>query len=88
MPDAAVVGEHLSRLAAGHHIVLLDCAALEEQGTTNGLLVRCVGKRLDGLVMIHNPNFTSRERIAEVQRRLAAAGLFAIGIVQNLARKR
>ena len=88
MPDAAVVGEHLSRLAAGHHIVLLDCAALEEQGTTNGLLVRCVGKRLDGLVVIHNPNFTSRERIAEVQRRLAAAGLFAIGIVQNLARKR
>jgi len=88
LPDAAVVGEHLSRLAAAHHIVLLDCAALEEQATTNGLLVRCVGKRLDGLVMVHNPNFTSRERIAEVQRRLAAAGVFAIGIVQNLARKR
>jgi len=88
LPDAAMVGEHLSRLAAAHHIVLLDCAALEEQATTNGLVVRCVGKRLDGLVMVHNPNFTSRERIAEVQRRLAAAGVFTLGIVQNLARKR
>ncbi len=88
LPDSSMVCDHLTKLAAEHHIVLLDGASLEAQGTTGGFLVRCVGKRLDGLVLVHNPNFTSRERIAEVQRRLAAAGVFHIGVVQNLARKR
>ena len=53
--------------------------------TSGAWLARGLGSRLDAIALVHNVRDTARERLAEIQRCLAATDIAQAGIVENFA---
>ncbi len=83
----AAVGRSLEQLAATVDLVLVDVGPLKERAVVDGLLLRAMGPVLDALVLVENVAATARTRLAEVEQRLAAAGVPVAGVVENLVRR-
>ncbi len=83
----AAVGRSLEQLAAAVDLVLVDVGPLKERAVAEGLLLRAMGPVLDALVLVENVAAAAKARRAEVQQRLAAAGVPLAGVVENLVRR-
>jgi Mrp family chromosome partitioning ATPase len=82
----AIIAENIDTLRANFDLVLVDLGPLEDPAVIGGSFGREVSRRLDGVILVQNVRLAARERLAEVQRRLAAAGIAQAGIVENLVR--
>jgi len=79
-----ILAESLDTLAANFEFVLIDLGPLEDPAVIGGSFGREIGRRLHGIILVQNVRVAARERITEVQRRLAAAGIVQAGIIENL----
>lgn len=80
------VGRSLEQLAAAMDLVLVDVGPLKEPAVVEGLLLRAMGPALDGLLLVENVAAAAKARRAEIEQRLAAAGVPVAGVIENLVR--
>ena len=83
--DQRRLADNIETLAAHYDLVLLDLGPLEDPNVVGGWLARGLGSRLDAIALVHNVRDTARERLAEIQRCLAATDIAQAGIVENFA---
>jgi len=84
LDEPAAVAEGLDTLAASYDLVLVDPGPLEDFVGAVGMPAGGIARRLDAAVLVQDVRVTGPERLAEMQRRLAAAGIARVGVVQNL----
>ncbi|MGA2031529.1 MAG: cellulose synthase operon protein YhjQ/BcsQ [Thermoguttaceae bacterium] len=86
-PDEARMAADLETLAAHYDAVLIDLGILEAADEQAGRRSSALGlaARLDGVVLVYDSRTTVSDRLAEVQRRLAAAGVVQTGVIQNFS---
>jgi Mrp family chromosome partitioning ATPase len=85
--EQSAVAEGLDTLAANYDLVLVDPGPLEDFVGAVGMPAGGIARRLDAVVLVQDVRVTGPERLAEMQRRLAAAGIARVGIVQNLVHR-
>jgi Mrp family chromosome partitioning ATPase len=83
-----VVAESLGTLGANFDLTLVDLGPLEDPATIGGSVGREIGRQLDGVILVQSVRMAARERLAEAQRRLAAAGIAQAGIIENFVHGR
>ncbi len=74
----------IDTLADHYDLVLLDMGPLDDLTALGGVLAG----RLDTMVLVHNPNVTSENQLAETQQHLARVQIAQAGIVRNFCRVR
>jgi len=82
----AEVGRSLEQLAAAVDLVLVDLGPLKEQAVVEGVLLRAMGGRLSGVVLVENVAATAAQRLREIETQLTRIGVPLAGVVENLAR--
>jgi len=83
--EPARLAEHLAMLRRHYDLVLVDLGPWENSilssPTQPGAIVG-----VDAVVLVHNVGSTDEDRLDQLQRRLARAGIEPAGIVQNFVR--
>jgi len=77
------LGESLDTLAAHYDLVLIDLGSLADPEMASGSLARGIARRLDAIAVVQDVRTSQRERLAEVQRCLAATDIAQVGIIEN-----
>jgi Mrp family chromosome partitioning ATPase len=68
-----------------YDMVLLDMGPLEDAGQIGGIANWAAAGAIDAVVLTHDQRITSEEELIKVEGQLAAAGIAAVGIVENFA---
>lgn len=81
--DWSRLAPSLDTLREHYEMVLVDLGPLEDIESLGAALGRTVDKKIDALLIVHNPRVTSIERLAEVEQQLTAAGVPLAGMIEN-----
>ena len=77
------LGEALDTLTANYNLVLIDPGPLQGPRGIDGPPADVLTDRLSAVMLVHDAGIASRQRLADVQRSLAEAGIVRAGIIEN-----
>ncbi len=73
----------LRTLAAHYDLVLLDVGSVVDPQGGGRLPIRAIAEPIEAMIMVHRVDRTPEDRLARVQRRMAAGGITQAGTIRN-----
>ncbi len=73
----------LRTLAAHYDLVLLDVGSVVDPQGGGRLPIRAIAEPIEAMIMVHRVDRTPDDRLARVQRRMAAGGIMQAGTIRN-----
>ncbi len=76
----------LRTLAVHYDLVLLDVGSVVDPQGGGRLPIRAIAEPIEAMIMVHRVDRTPEDRLARVQRRMAAGGITQAGTIRNFVR--